>query len=136
VPRLGDAADGGQPPVYDMPESRNGLWLPVEEILEKSRRIESRRIGVPLATFAEPGYPVAWLALIQYSEEAWRIKIGPAGIIQNPKVAPPSMPMTTYGWRGVRSLYRASALRNSTIIALPLSFALSPPCQGLGCLYQ
>lgn len=125
---LGNLADGGQPPVYDTPEGRNRLRLPVEEILEESRTIESRRIGVPLAAFAEVGYPIAWLPLIQYSEEAWRIKIGLTAIIQNPEIA--AFNAYDHVWRrGVRSLYRASALRSSTIIAVPMSFALSLPCQ-------
>ncbi|MGO9271922.1 MAG: hypothetical protein ACLQOO_16930 [Terriglobia bacterium] len=81
--RLCHRSDSGKTLVHDTPEGSYCLGLVVKKVLEKPRTVERGRIGVPLTIFTQLTHPISGFSGIKYLEQAARIEIRPAGVIQN-----------------------------------------------------
>ena len=85
--RLRYLSDSCETLVHDAPERSYCLGLVVEKALEKSSVIERGRIGVPLTIVPVLTNPIPGFARVEHSEQARRIQIRPARIIQNSEFA-------------------------------------------------
>ncbi|MGO9271925.1 MAG: hypothetical protein ACLQOO_16945 [Terriglobia bacterium] len=84
--RLCHRSDSGKTLVHHSPEGFYCLGLVVKKVLEKPRIVKGGRIGVPLTIFTQLTHPISGFTGIEYLEQAARVEIRPAGVIQNPIV--------------------------------------------------
>jgi len=57
----------------------------IEEVLKKPRLVETDRIGVPFTILAALRNPIPRFTAVEHLEQARRIEIGSARVIQNSK---------------------------------------------------